>query len=222
MSVLETITIDGETHKLPSGNVHTGEPTGIVPLRIDADSCNGVILAIDGEGNRGYLKADGSFSPFSSGGSGSKGYDVDISINKMIDITTDERFTISDNGYPWSYQNRLKFAGINAYTSFNIDNSSETIETIVFRPIAKCVLRIYYTCCAEGNAYDYLTLTYDDEIIVSKWNDTQDVTEYKWYYVDKIVEEGQEHTIIAKYVKDGSSIQGADAAGLVFLELGGI
>lgn len=31
MSVLETITIDGETHKLPSGNVHTGDPSGTVP-----------------------------------------------------------------------------------------------------------------------------------------------------------------------------------------------
>lgn len=57
---------DTNGHRLSDSMLTVGEPVEkLEDIKINADSCNGVVLGIDGEGNRGYFKADGSFSPFS-------------------------------------------------------------------------------------------------------------------------------------------------------------
>lgn len=80
------------------------------------------LITTDGEGNRGYLKADGSFIPFSSG-SGISQFNININYPGACDFvlfTADKDMTMKINGHLES----------RAYGSVNIYNNDTVITTM--------------------------------------------------------------------------------------------
>lgn len=186
-----------------------GEMVAALPFRFGIDENN----------NYGYYKkvegAD-TFVPFKSGGGASDF--TSLGLISVIDIVSDSRISLSDNGKPWSYKSTYTCGNVQAYTSYAISDSQVTTETIVFTPTSSGTLMLLYTCTSE-DPHDYMTIVVNGTTVESKYSVGR-TTEYTWknYIIDVVGDSAI--TIVLSYTKDSSVAAGYDSAGIILLEVG--
>ena len=175
-------TLETEVGTVPSGQTVQGQITGLsgqvnsgnIPFR----------FSVDGGGNYGYLKADDSFVPFSSGdphwheldttlyrttnaysfATGYKDYQTQGSphYGKIHDFIHDVDYSLPDNHYNLIIGNVVYDYGSNPIKSYLITNNGlTTINNLLACAIYNCKLGHTYYLTHSNNSYQFNTVDVD-------------------------------------------------------------